>query len=294
MSCRKISAILFVMVLFFFLRCQINKEPLDPLPQEEKPHPTVDSLLVGEWVLIDSTSDYIPTLSISGYQITRNGYLIHLAIESSTGKLAVIPFYYPDSIVAVDGHFMVLINAMNGGLQLDSGKYVLTDSQLTFIYHEHYSRTYTRSRLWAQLAPPIVSELSTIVNGDTIINNKVHPYPSAYAEYSISDSAETLTIHSMTGLWFRGIKIEMTINNFQGIGSYMLGGNSGNEGQYIGLSGDYYVLFQTDSMYTGMVNIDVWDTVNNRCEGTFEFTAVSYYGNTKTLSAGKFRVPVFR
>lgn len=276
------------------LYCQKDRTPIGPNTGTPSP-PTglVDPLVIGDWLYLEENhlSGGIPY----GYafRFTPEGYRIHLGIEWNTGKLQVDPVWSPDSVIMHDGKFIFFFNPLNGGAGTDSGRYEVTRSILK-LYHSAllHPQIFSRSEVGTIVAGAVLNSCTAIIDGDTVENSRVYVVPSAVAWYNSEDTSLQVVSHwGIPGNWESLI---MYIKDFQGTGSYSLGGSTRNYGKYEILSGDFPIVFSTDSLRTGFLRVDSFDLLNGRCRGTFAYRVGVWGGDREVeITQGQFDVPIF-
>ncbi|MDI6803160.1 MAG: hypothetical protein QME58_04850 [Bacteroidota bacterium] len=248
--------------------------------------------LIGVWYKIDST--FIATnrfLYFTGFKITAEGYMLPLAVETSTGKLALIGEALPDTFQAMNGNYTIKYSINEPRIRIVRGSYSTLDSKL-ILNNPGGSRTYQKSILGAVVTNGIVSKMSAIIDNEHFLNAQVSSSPSAKAMLSRRGNQTSLSIYNGT--------IQIYLHLFDGVGHYSLGGMSSNFGSWspdiIDCGG---TTLYTNSTDTGSITIQSLDLINMRCKGIFEFIAglqPSLYQTrlVKVIKNGTFDIPLYR
>jgi hypothetical protein len=252
--------------------------------------PKIDPEIIGDWYSVNSDVLFVgPSQRIGGYKITDEGIMIHLAVETATGRIIVEPNTKPDSLYANDG--MVIITRYNSdyGSRVDTGTYIIKHDSITLNF-KIFKYIFQRTKIGDIVTEPIISELSALVNNELYSNVKISAAPSAYGIFYPWNTPTALEIKSES--------INFKINNFNGVGQYKLGGISPNIGYWIDFEGDYYLYYSTSDKDSGTVTVNSFNINNSRCSGTFSYTAVYYDLNpniksVKDIKNGNFNVPIY-
>lgn len=244
----------------------------------------IDPKLFGEWYLIDTLTPNIPSpeYSFSGFQINHDNQMIPLGIETKTGTIAYEDYPTIDSIIYAYNGKMMLQRFWWGGRTetfnyiVDHDKLILKRYAITYIYHN--------TNLSTQLFDPVISDLSAKIDSVSVRNLKVFRFPSAYISKKDPSSIylyANISLSSSPG-W---AIISVEINNFNGIGEYVI---PFGKGELAILDGDQVHSFRSDSSLTNNISIDQFDDVNNICSGRFSFD-VGF-----EIKDGTFTVPIYK
>lgn len=279
--------ILFLLLTLNFFAC--NKDT-SPLVRNDY----IDPSLFGAWVKLDSIPLYgLEILPIRGVNITENGTIFRIAVETNTGRLS-----YYDSNQKAAGKIRY---AYNGKIRLEVygfgfawsnefNGYYQRSNQIIKFYEPDFSNlplldgSFKKSQLGEVITDPILSEMTVQIDTHIFTNKKVSLCPSAYARNLTSDTGLKLKISGSN--FTEGVAI--IINNFNGTGQYTIGVNNDAIGIYSAYMGDVIYSIRTQTDNSGFITIVQFDSTNKRCSGTFEFQIDSL-----TFSNGKFDIPVY-
>ena len=278
-------------VLLAIVGCEPDQplSSIPPPPVSQEPI-VVDSLLIGEWYYLDTTSVLYPspTIVFEGMQIAHSDTVRPLGIETETGKVGFIE--NPTTIIlrrASNG--VIIMHWYTTGIVTDSMQYIVQADTLILIRPGHWLTIFSRTGIDSALAPPIHSDLIVTIDSTIIHNPRVVRSPSAFLS-KISASQVKLKSFIPEG-W-----LTVDLDGFMGVGTYDIGPN---QGQYTIWMGDVALTLLTDSSATGTITFNEFDETSNRCSGTFSYTARfrslpsdPYF--VRTLTGGSFSLPIYR
>lgn len=277
----------------------------------------IDSGIFGEWYEVETINSQVPSPNqrINGWSIstegakreTAVGSLHQIGINGNIGEIALIdPRYIPGNtfdILSADSDKMILeyVGATNLASKssehntysadyystTDTVKYKVT-SDLLILEGRYYSGTFKRTSIGAVETEPLVAQFEVTADDRVIKNLEIaKTTPTAYIS-RISENE--IKLHSRMG----GENITITINNFDGPGTYVIGIEQG-----------VYTQFGTDTVSpsyitaadsSGTITVESYDAENNRYTGQFEFVANIEFDEPqieKYFSNGVFDLPVF-
>ena len=251
----------------------------------------IDPKIIGTWYMIDPIEVIgQPDFSVSGFQISKDGFMYNIGVEIKTGNLIKYSdTNYSSQIISTRKGEMEVYAQKNGMIPERTYfcKYDVNDSNLTFYYDGGGSSIYKKSKIGNNANDPVVSEFFTIIDSDTFSNAVVWRNPSAYFGYSYYDVDSLVHEIYATSGFNSGILIQL--NNFEGIVTYTLG--VGNEGMAHFFQGYCAIaVYFTEQPNSGYVIINEYDLQNNVCSGTFEFYVSDH---DKEFSEGRFRIPIY-
>jgi hypothetical protein len=111
--------------------------------------------------------------------------------------------------------------------------------------------------------------------------------PSAYLSKKDPSSIYLFANISFSSIMSYAI-ISIEINNFNGIGEYII---PSGKGVLTTFYGDVGNVFPSDSSLTNTISIEQFDDVNNICSGRFNF---SIGNHAIELRDGTFTIPIYR
>jgi len=278
-------------IFLLAISCTRDNSPIEPVLNSN-----TDFSLIDEWIKFD-TLDYAgskPEIYITGFKVLDDSSIVHLAIETITGKVSMYQkswspqlkivkakdgklifetssFFYPDgfsydpgSIYVADYHidgYILMISSDSTGIPI-SGKFY-------------------RTEMHDVVTEPIQTKMFCIIEKDTFLNADVWPYPSAYCTKFTPDSITNIRISAYNS---ENHEIEFYFKA-HGIGKYILGNSQDGWARYDRKTG--YGL-QTKDENNGIIEITKFDLESKRCEGNFEF----YIGELN-FTSGSFSVPIY-
>jgi len=283
------SAFIFVAILFL-IGCTTDKTPTGIINTDE-----IDEAIVGDWIheSVNLAVGSAP-VSISGIKISASGEIEDLAIETATGKLVKTnspsPGYF---IYASNGSCVLKANRIGfalGGTY--SFQYKAENSHLQF--YEQMGTVpvlrsdYTKSKVGEIVTQPVHSYFEMALKDTVLVNSPVGSFPSAYASYLIPNNHQpSLSIHSQSGPH----RLHIHIGNFQSTGTYILGSNTENSGEYAIWGGDAGIGYWTLEPNSGSITLDSIDLSAYSCSGSFNFEVSD--GQTTFMINGYFEIPVY-
>ena len=250
----------------------------------------IDPELIGEWYLIDPTSQVYPQpeYSFRGFQINSKKQMIQLGIETSTGEVSFLESPIIDSIIYAYNSKMLLRRFWWFGYT-DTLNYKVEGDELTLI-DDYYTEVYQKTNLSTQLFDPIVSDLSMKMDSFLVSNFKVFQYPSAYISKKDPSSIYLFANISFSSR-INSAMISVEINDFNGIGEYVI---PYKKGKLIIINGDVLDTYLSDSIITNTISIDQFDEVNNICSGGFSFNVYNSWPSKIELREGTFIVQIYK
>jgi hypothetical protein len=249
----------------------------------------VDNALLGEWYKIESTSGLIrPSTSISGFQINNDGSKIPVAVETSTGKLMLSEFTHIDTVLYAFNGKIILKRFFAPNIFYDTLNYFFKNDSLVFD-RGFLQEVYARSSIGAEVAEPLVSELSAEINEFNFENYKIYPSPSAFAGIDLNGTPNKFFIEAISSNHIVIIEIE----NFTGSGTYNLGGESGNKASVHEIIDDILIIYETGTAHIGTIIIDEYDLQGNRSSGTFSFNCINSFSELLEVKNGNFNLPLY-
>lgn len=285
-----ILAIFLIALILFLSGCTTDKTPIGSANTDE-----IDQAIVGDWIHKSvNVAIGSPPVSISGINISENGDIVDLAIETATGKLVKPNWTSPGHFIyASNGSCMLRANRIGfarGGTY--SFEYKVKNSHLLFhdksgavpVLHSDY----TKSEIGEIVTQPVHSYFEMALKDTVLVNSPVGHVPSAYASYLISNNHQpSLSIHSQSG----SHRLLIHISNFQSNGIYILGSNTENFGEYSIWGGDTGIGYWTMEPNSGSVTLDSFDLQANACSGSLNFEVSD--GQTRFIISGTFEIPVY-
>lgn len=273
----------FIISLFLLFASCSEDEPLQA-------NNYIDPELIGEWYLIDPTSQVYPQpeYSFRGFQINSKKQMIQLGIETSTGKVTYLEDPIIDSIIYAYKGKMLLQRFWWFGYT-DTLNYIVEGDDLTLI-NGNYSEVYHKTSLSDQLFDQILSDLSVKIDSTLVSNFKVFRYPSAYLSKKGPSSILLFANISLSSK-IKSAMISVEINNFNGIGEYFI---PFENGKLIIIDGDVLDTYSSDSSMTNTISIDQFDEVNEICSGRISFDVYNYWNAKIELREGTFIIPIYQ
>jgi len=281
----KFLYILLSFLIFLFSCSRIT----DPLYTNQG----IDKSIAGYWV--NSTDNSESDLSSSyrnGYKISEDGSVFSLGVEWSTGKLSVIGAF-PYKILFAQGGNIGLELQPNGLNQdgVHTGKFVVKNDMIEFLadgesYFPLAQGKFFRSGEGSVIAGSIQTEFSVDINTNSFSNAQVSKMPSAYAEFSEQDNKFYISSRSEDDEL-----INISLENFSGIGKYQFEKASMNSLEYADLSSDcciFVVSSVMDSTRYGELEVTSYSDINKRIEGNFHIK-VDYL----EFQGGQFNIPIY-
>ncbi|MCK6614564.1 MAG: hypothetical protein L6Q47_10025 [Ignavibacteriaceae bacterium] len=276
-----LTVLFLISQLFLFTGCESNDNPVTPSGE-------VDQRLIGTWLSIDTLPGILPpyNLSVNSITITADKKIYRNGWELSTGKLLPIETYFPGRILKASGDTLIYDGLSSGWSLVQTYRYRF--ESISLILEKGIQKiTYKKSRLEAKIFPIITCELSYNFL-DRIFKND---------SPSMIISANLRTINGIKEIYAvsNALLLRITIPEFQGKGTYPI---YYNQALLQNLGGDVAYRFISDSVETGQLVIEEYDSDNKICSGRFDFSIiydVSFPNppTTKRVSNGRFIVPVF-
>lgn len=250
----------------------------------------IDPRLIGEWYLIDPMSQTFPEpeYSFRGFQINQNHQMIQLGIETSTGKVAYREYPIIDSIIYAYNGKMLLQRFWWFGYT-DTLIYKVEGNDLTLIT-DYYTEVFHKTRLTTMLFEPVQSDLLLKIDNISVRNFRVFGYPSAYLSKKEPSSIYLYANISLSSK-VNPAMISVEINNFNGIGEYVI---PFEKGKLITIDGDVLDTYLSDSTMTNTIFIDQFDEVNNICSGEFSYDVYNAWNSKIELKDGTFVLPIYK
>lgn len=277
-----------IFAILFSPACQTDKTPTGIGER-------ISASLVGEW--IHKTTPMAagsPPEAVTGIRIYEDGKIVGLSVETATGKLVLPGTSSPGRFIhAYDGKFILEVYHraffMPGGTF--HGAYQIENSQLSFDIRQDkvpfLASNYEKAQIGEVVTPPVHSYFEMNIGDTLLINSQISTSPSAYASYLVSNNQPFLLIRSRSGRHHVIVHVE----DFQGIGNYILGTNTDNFARYFIASGDVIKQFGTDQPDAGSITFNSFDLANNTCSGSYGFE-VGFHNEMLTIS-GNFEIPVY-
>ena len=282
---------LLILLVILLISCVKENNLTEPIFDSN-----IDNSFNGYWIKFD-TLEYMdgrPEILISGFKILKDGNVLHLAVEFSSGKIASYEkswtpplriikaqygeiifetsyFIYPDGQTYHSGYTYI------GNYYFDSGILIIENDSTRLplagkFYHFEKISVVTE---------PVKTNLFCIMGQDTFKNANVWPYPSAYCYKYPPDSLANIQITAIDENFHM---IQFSIKS-HGVGTYVLGQYQDGYGRYFNGAG---LLINTEDENNGILEITKFDIINNRCEGNFNF----YIGDLN-FQSGLFNVPLY-
>lgn len=267
--------------VFYFFSCSTTNTQMDS-------DNYIDSLLIGEWYLVETMDSVYPSpkFHFYGIQINEDRSMISLGIETNTGKVEISDNPSIDTIIYAYDETIHLKKCSGSVVGEFDMNYVIKENKLT-IGEKPNSRTYSRTSLHAPIFTPVISDVSVKVDSVLMTNQKVREIPSAF----ITQKGKSYVIFGAT---FSSTRIEIVIDNFNGVGIYNI---PYNKGRFSIFFSDVILGGSSDTTTTATFIVDKYDEVNNTCSGRFSFDA---YSSIKKqilkyeIREGVFTVPIYR
>ncbi|MBV6514300.1 MAG: hypothetical protein FMNOHCHN_03906 [Ignavibacteriaceae bacterium] len=276
-----LTVLFLISQLFLFTGCESNDNPVTP-PSE------VDQRLIGTWLSIDTLPGILPpyNLSVNSITITADKKIYRNGWELSTGKLLPIETYFPGRILKASGDTLKYDGLSSGWSLVQTYRYRF--ESISLILENGYEKfAYKKTKPGAMIFPIITCDLSYNFM-DKIFKNDSPTWTT---------SAKLRTYNGVKEIYAvsKGLLLRITIPEFQGKGTYPI---YYNQALLQNLGGDVAYRFISDSVETGQLVIEEYDSDNKICSGRFDFSIiydVSFPNppTTKRVSNGKFTVPIF-
>ncbi len=273
--------------MILFTQCVTDKTPLGNIDQ-------IDPAITGDWYHIRTHSAKgSPSESFHGIRIIEDGSIELLTVETATGKLVLSNSPSPGKFKsAYNGNFTLEVYNM-GFYQLGgtyNSTFEVTGSNLYFKDGNEIpilASNYIKSEIGNVITQPVQSDFE-MMSGDTVIyNSPTGAIPSAYASYlTLTNNQVQLHIYARSGPH----RLRISLNDFTGIGTYVLGTATNNDAEYGIWSGDAGIVYPINQPNAGNVAIENFDIDNQVCTGIFSFEVG--YREIIPIS-GNFNIPVY-
>jgi hypothetical protein len=258
---------------------------------------------MGAWVYVDESA--LPnSRQVYGIRITRDWKVELLAVEWSTGRIVDAVEESRTRIVGGTSSSLTMEHEAigpwipPGTTYSETYTYEVTENKLRFIgevliRHVPTDVTYHRVNVGEQVVDPVTSVLSVNVSADgggyVFANDDIALQPSAIAWY-LERQHEPLEILSIHGANREIGSVHISFDYPEGVGTYAIDGGSHRASMQDPWDPMSDVGPPAYGAVGGTVTIDVFDTVNHRCAGTFQLDLENYQGERKTLTGGTFDV----
>ncbi len=278
---------MFVLLVSILVGCKRDKSPLGIFQN-------IDPEVVGDWYHVDvNTSPGSPPISIHGIRILENGKVKSLAVETATGKLALL-----DTISR--GKFNYFIN---GTLDFEPYRvgftfplpfrstYQITGNTLLIANGEQhwlFASTFQKSAVGQVVTTPVVSQFMMVVDSTVMYNSPVARRPSAFAAYDEFQDHHQLMIQATSG----NHNLTFSLDDFTGVGNYLIGTEQSGDAHYSIWSGDVAFVYGVTKPIAGSIAVETFDLNSGQCSGSFE-VELSMAGEDSLNIHGTFTIPVY-
>ncbi len=285
----KIFLGMMILLLSLLVGCQRDKSPLGMFPN-------IDPKVVGDWYHVDvNTSPGTPPFSIHGIRILENGEVKILAVETETGKLALLD-------TASRGKFYYIID---GTLDFKSYRFGFTfpapfhspyqlKGEILLIANgdQHYlfASTFQRSAVGRVVTTPVISHFMMVVNDEVMYNSPIGRRPSAFASYYEFADHNQLRIQTTSG----NHNLTISLDDFTGVDSYLIGTEESGDASYSIWSGDIAIVYGVTKPTAGSVVVEAFDLRSGQCSGSFEVELGMASNDSLNIHVhGTFNIPVY-
>jgi hypothetical protein len=253
-----------------------------------------DTNLVGFWYRLDegARSSWTGTLYHNAFYISPDATYHDAGVETGTGKIALLQQSLWLRIQFAHNGRIGIDWFMPPGGEWDTLDYRVDWNVLTVSGSSPISGVWVRKQHSEKVTDALDVRFTLQIDGvETSIPGIA---PDAGAAMHQSDGYP-FCMRATFAYGYRPRALSITVLKFNGPGTYTFGPN---EAWYTILDHDLITDYHTDSLYTGSITIDTYDTQTMRCSGSFDITMRRYRDRNnppelRRFSNGRFSVPIF-
>ncbi len=252
-----------------------------------------DTNLIGYWYRLDegARSSWTGALYHNAFYVSPDATYHDVGVETSTGKLALL-----QQSLSLRIHF-----ANNGrigldwfsppGSEWDTLDYRVDWNVLTVSGTSPISGVWVRKQHREKVTDALDVRFALQIDGvETSIPGIAPDAGAAVHQFA----GYPFCMRAAFAYGYRPRAVSITVPKFSGPGTYTFGPN---EAWYTILDHDLITDYHTDTLYTGSITIDSYDTQTMRCSGSFDITMRLFRDRNIPpklcrLSNGRFSVPI--